>query len=121
MVQQVHPALMQFHGNNYAPPASTDLCESLAATAKYIRGVLTQVGSLEPKFKLNCLYVRKIIPSDGKVAASIDQYTSVAVNGEHHRATVRMGSCEIMRTSQKCTSYMQIFPRYIVCNLPPLV
>ena len=46
----------------------------------------------------------KIISSDGKVAASIHQYAPIAVNGEHYRATVRMGSCEMVSTSQKCTS-----------------
>lgn len=46
----------------------------------------------------------KIISSDGKVAASIDQYAPVSVNGEHYRATVRTGSCEMVSTSHKCTS-----------------
>ena len=30
----------------------------------------------------------KIISSDGKIAASFDQYAPVGVNGEHYRATV---------------------------------
>lgn len=46
----------------------------------------------------------KIISCDGKVAATIDQYAPVAVNGEHHQATVQTGSCEMVTTFQKCTS-----------------
>lgn len=36
----------------------------------------------------------KIISSDGKVAANIDQYAPVTLNGEHYQVTVRMGSSE---------------------------
>ena len=44
---------------------------------------------------------RKIMSSDGKVAASIDHYAPVALNGEHYRATIRTGSCELVSISQK--------------------
>ena len=37
----------------------------------------------------------KIISSDG---ASIDQYTPVAINGEHYQAKVQTGSCEMVST-----------------------
>ena len=46
----------------------------------------------------------KIISSNGNVAASMDQYAPVALNGAHYRATVRTGSCELVSTSQKCSS-----------------
>ena len=46
----------------------------------------------------------KIISSDGKVAASIDQYAPVAINSEHYQATVRTGSCEMVTTSHKCSA-----------------
>lgn len=46
----------------------------------------------------------KIISSDGKVAANIDQYAPVTLNGEHYRVTVRTGSCELVSKSEKCAS-----------------
>lgn len=46
----------------------------------------------------------KIFSSDGKVAASIDQYAPVTLNGEYCQVTVRTGSCELISNSQKCSS-----------------
>ena len=46
----------------------------------------------------------KILSSDGKVAAIVDSYAPVGLNGEHYLATVRTGSCELVAKSQKCVS-----------------
>jgi len=46
----------------------------------------------------------KVLSTDGKVAAMVDGYAPVTLNGEHYQATVGTGSCELISKSQKCVS-----------------
>ena len=46
----------------------------------------------------------KILTSDGKVSAKVDDYSSVYLNGVTYPVTVRTSTCELLTTYPKCSS-----------------